>query len=344
MEKKGIGYIRSVVEDSKCIFRQFLLEDDYGIDAIIELTKNDNLTGIMFAAQIKSGRSYCNKTSCHVRSDKKHFEYWSKYSLPVIVIVYDPSERAAYWHNITSFLTKNIIKNGPYTISFNKNNNSRFDSKSIKSFIPKTKPKKPSRLKFKTAVMYSMSTDHDRFQRGVYSLLKDHIRSEESWNVLFTIFRTKPPPGLHGELIDLLSSIIDHHNMWWYGGYTRNLPFEDSIRKRMMEFTKDDVIRMLSFIYEEDDFTRIHTSKRINDVLTLISKRKEMIREIVNDKSLPLRVRESALMFSSCWEGRKILAHLKIIKRNHPELENRITFVRSFFKSAKNQDDMYCFD
>lgn len=342
IEKKGVNHVRTIVEDAKCIFHQMQLENDYGIDAIIELTKNGKTAAVLIAVQIKSGKSFCSKNQCHIKSDQKHFEYWSKYPLPIVGIVYDPNEQTAYWYDIKFFLKKDRIESGPYTLSFNKNDYTRFDKKSFRTFFLTAHLRTPLKLNFQTSVKYTKSDDHDIFHIGVYSLLKNHIRLPKTWDILFQLFRSKPAPGTHGELIDLLSSIIDHHNMWWYGGYTRNLPFEEQLKKKMSEFTKDDVTKMLSFIYEEDEFTRIHISKRINDILSLIPNHKDILREIVKDKEQTVLVRSSALMFLGFYEQRKILPYLKTTIRHSPELKEKIEYIRSYFK--RPDDGMWCFD
>lgn len=343
MEKNGLNYVKNIVESTGCIFHQIQLENDYGIDAIIELAIDGKLKAKLLAVQIKSGQSYCTKNRCKIKSDKKHFEYWAKYPLYVVGIVYDPNEKTAYWLDIQNSLKdENKVTSGPYTISVRKNDYTRFDKKSFKRFFVTALFREPLILDFEESFNYSQSKDPDMYHIGVYSLLKNHIRRLETWTHLFKLFRTKPAPGIHGDLIDILSSLLDHHNMWWYSGDTQNLPFEDELIDEMRKFTKDDVTKMLTFIYEEDDFTRIHVSKRINDILQIILNYDKMLKEIVKDKKQTILVRESALMFLACKEQRKILSYLKTIHNKYPELKDRISYIRSFF--TKSHDGMYCFD
>ena len=91
-EKEGVNFIRSIVEKNHCIFHEISSDVDLGIDAHIELTRNGESTGTVIATQIKSGKSFFIKNKCKIYSDKEHFKYWANYSLPVIIIVYDPDE------------------------------------------------------------------------------------------------------------------------------------------------------------------------------------------------------------------------------------------------------------
>jgi hypothetical protein len=121
--------VRSVVERANCIFQEIERHNDFGNDAILELVEDENVRGICLAVQIKSGGSYCTTDSCAIPSDRDHFEYWSKHSLPVIGIVYDPSETLAYWTHITRDLRGRHyrVQNGPYTLRFAKTEINRFD-------------------------------------------------------------------------------------------------------------------------------------------------------------------------------------------------------------------------
>lgn len=52
--KAGINYVRTIVESHNCIFQKIDQENDVGIDALIEVVKNERPTGNFIAAQIKS--------------------------------------------------------------------------------------------------------------------------------------------------------------------------------------------------------------------------------------------------------------------------------------------------
>jgi predicted RNA-binding Zn-ribbon protein involved in translation (DUF1610 family) len=79
-------------------------EVDYGIDAIIEVVIDGLPTGKMIAAQIKSGPSYfkeANEIAITFRGKLAHLDYWLNHDLPVIVVLYDPKDRVAYWQSVT---------------------------------------------------------------------------------------------------------------------------------------------------------------------------------------------------------------------------------------------------
>lgn len=106
----GIHNIAKILaEELNWIFREQPSED-FGIDGQIEIVNACDLlpqnaipSGRLIAAQIKSGHSYFKEEnrSCFVyRGEKRHASYWLKYSLPVIIIIYDRASGLAYWEEI----------------------------------------------------------------------------------------------------------------------------------------------------------------------------------------------------------------------------------------------------
>ncbi len=100
----------------------FLLRprQDVGIDGHIEFRNEQGQpTGAIALVQSKAGISYITASGeYHIRAKKQHFTIWSKYTLPVIGIVYNPTALDARWVNISEYLRANpgCIENGPYVI------------------------------------------------------------------------------------------------------------------------------------------------------------------------------------------------------------------------------------
>lgn len=110
IERIGVNAIeRIVIEDLKWIFREQAIVD-VGIDALIEVVKEQNPSGKFIASQIKSGKGNFHekeKSWTYYASDI-HYNYWLNTNLPVILIAYIPEESAAYWISIES---QNFIRN-----------------------------------------------------------------------------------------------------------------------------------------------------------------------------------------------------------------------------------------
>ena len=84
---------------------------DVGIDAIIEEVVNGEPTGKLIALQIKSGKSFFNNQDVdnfYFRIEDKHYNYWTEFCLPVILIFYNPETELTYWSH---FVNHNLINN-----------------------------------------------------------------------------------------------------------------------------------------------------------------------------------------------------------------------------------------
>ena len=88
----GVSGVSSIFEKIGYAFREQSVED-YGIDAIVEERSNNGLTGKLIGVQIKSGESFFKEVKENkviFRGKMRHYEYWTHYSLPVIIVLYNP--------------------------------------------------------------------------------------------------------------------------------------------------------------------------------------------------------------------------------------------------------------
>lgn len=110
IDRIGISYCENVITKIGLIFREQPIRD-YGIDAQIE-TINPELayaSGKLVAAQIKTGHSYFSETKngCIIfRGENKHYDYWLKHSLPVILILYNPNTGECIWEHVNPQTTR----------------------------------------------------------------------------------------------------------------------------------------------------------------------------------------------------------------------------------------------
>lgn len=99
VDRQGVNKCESEFLKLGFMFREQPI-GDYGIDAIVEPKNQDYLSGKLIAVQIKSGDSYFKETDneCIVfRGDIKHYNYWINHSLPVIIVLYSPTEDRCVW-------------------------------------------------------------------------------------------------------------------------------------------------------------------------------------------------------------------------------------------------------
>jgi hypothetical protein len=86
-------------------------DNDYGIDAHIEVVEDESVTGKLLALQIKSSRRHFKKpkknTGWWFSPKETHVNYWLDHALPVAIVLYDRDSNTAYWQAVTE---KTLVK------------------------------------------------------------------------------------------------------------------------------------------------------------------------------------------------------------------------------------------
>jgi hypothetical protein len=99
-ERIGVSAVSLMLEEMGFVFREQVIED-YGIDAIIEERKPGYLSGKLISVQIKSGESYFSgKDKATFYIDEKHYNYWLNYSIPVILVLYNPISKLCIYEKV----------------------------------------------------------------------------------------------------------------------------------------------------------------------------------------------------------------------------------------------------
>lgn len=116
-------------------------EDDFGIDAFIDITSEEGfVTGKSIAAQIKSGDSYFreeNEFAWKFIGEMRHLNYYLNHDIPVIVILVDVLSEVAYWEICTP---ENTSRQGDkWVMSILKNQQINKEAKNrLRQFVPST--------------------------------------------------------------------------------------------------------------------------------------------------------------------------------------------------------------
>ncbi len=107
---RGVAIVGEIVNKPRtqgglgCLFRPLPIAD-YGIDGQIEIVDLDDCgqevaSGKILSIQIKTGPSYFSNASDDAWSvyiPKSTFEYWLSHSVPVLLVLVDPSTSVCYW-------------------------------------------------------------------------------------------------------------------------------------------------------------------------------------------------------------------------------------------------------
>lgn len=98
-ERIGVNKVAWILSEMGLIFRE-TSNSDTGVDGQIEVVDEHNYaTSRIMAVQIKSGHSYLhdNGDNWHFYVDEAHKNYWRLFPIPVMLIVYNPTDGRAYF-------------------------------------------------------------------------------------------------------------------------------------------------------------------------------------------------------------------------------------------------------
>lgn len=101
--RSGLNILTKIVENELgWIVRPNHQEDDFGIDAYIDIVIDDYVTGKSIAIQVKSGDSYLKEIDnnfWNFYGEKKHLNYYLNQDVPVLIVLVDITQEIAYWEN-----------------------------------------------------------------------------------------------------------------------------------------------------------------------------------------------------------------------------------------------------
>lgn len=310
--KKGINYVRDVVESNNCIFQKVEQENDLGIDAIVELIKAEKPLSKFVACQIKSGNSYFNKdeNKCKIPVDG-HKDYWLNYPLPVYGVVFIPEFKTSYWIDIKQYLTDNpdhtIIKFTPTLV--NLFNYDTFDT----HFIPLLLNQSPN-IDFESSKRLFESKNEDEFLIGLLSLFKRHSDKNETWDLLIDYFRNNDFINIPPRLIYYLSYAPWHPDLFYFKDVFKK-ENQDYAVDRIKNFGKDEVIKLLLFIDEEAMISRGTLGQSVEAIISTVTNFREILKDIISDDTIDLKLREFAGIILAYHEGDKAIPTLMKIDK-----------------------------
>lgn len=139
----GATIAKEIIEDDlKWIFRKNHQENDFGIDAYIDIITNEGyVTGKSIALQIKTGNSYFkeqNEIGWIFRGELKHLNYYLNHDIPVVIVLVNEKIKSAYWGLCDPSKTEKAGNNWKITIPFNQKLDASSKSKLSKYIGPIT--------------------------------------------------------------------------------------------------------------------------------------------------------------------------------------------------------------
>lgn len=326
--KKGVNFIRTAVEIGGSLFHKIEAENDLGIDAIVELIRDEIPLNKQVALQIKSGDSYYKSSLDECRIPIKHHRhYWLNYSLPVIGIVYIESLDSAHWINI-----KEYLKDHPdhTEITFTRSEANYFSSSTFsKLFIPYVVHEAPD-LPISEAIHLVYSDKPDESYLGLVVLFRRYPNSIESWKHLLKFFVEKDVADIPPIFIYYLAHIPGHEDIW-YKGEQINEQTKAYVSEIMADFSRNTVLKLLDFIEEENSIARGTIGQSVEAIISSLPQKTTVLESIALDSSLSLHQQEYAAFILAINNGEGAIPILEILRDSgSPHFDELIMHIKEY--------------
>jgi uncharacterized protein DUF4365 len=100
---KAVTHTQMAIEDELGWVFRLQPTEDYGIDAHAEVVEGERVSGKLLALQIKGGMSWFSESGpggWWFRPNAEHVRYWRDHSLPVVVVMYNPTTGRCHWQRV----------------------------------------------------------------------------------------------------------------------------------------------------------------------------------------------------------------------------------------------------
>jgi hypothetical protein len=276
-ERAGVNFVRQVVEGAGCLFKEINLQHDFGHDATFVLVVDGVVQPREVAVQIKSGKSYNRASYCRIPVTPAHLSFWAKHDLPTLGVVYDPSERTAYWMDLkTEAKAWDRASQKPTSVKFRKSLWNRFNSASFTStLIPILMGKSPA-INLEEAVSWSGDSDYSTHEIGVRVLLTRYYVAKRSWETLIALFWNRDANDMSYLIPSAFSKLLGNWDLSYTFSTEQLSPeVEDFARTFVTNLGQSGIAKLLEFLdYDEGwDFGRGTLGRAL---LTIFEAQKDM--------------------------------------------------------------------
>jgi hypothetical protein len=252
-ERAGVNFARSIVEGAGSLFKEINLQHDFGQDATMILVVDGHVRPREVALQIKSGVSYVAPGLCHLRATAAHIYYWAEHDLVTLGVVYDPSEKAAWWIDLQTAAREFRASNpkSGTTFTYAKGLWNRFDDTDFKSILVPTLLGEAPSVPLERLCTWVMSNDVETHDLGVRAIRACYYREAAAWDCLIEAFRSRPAEQLTLSLPIGLAKLLGHDDLGYYSGQIPAAVRSPAVAK-VLTFGSDEIAKLLSMLPDSD--------------------------------------------------------------------------------------------
>jgi hypothetical protein len=305
--KMGINYIRSLVEGSGSLFHKIEQENDLGIDALIEFVQNGRPMGAQIAIQVKSGDSYyqANTETCTIPVNG-HLDYWNRYPLPVIGVVYIPSLDRAHWVDLKLALSD---EPDARVVQFTASEANRLDRDTFWSLFVPIRLRQTPNLSLPKALALAESHRPDEANLGLKVLFQRYRNEQATWEALVNCVVKSPEGRIPRSVIYYLAHIPWHGDIAFSGE-----PIAPETRtfaaNRISRLGRPEIVKLLDMIDRESGVARGTIGQSVEALVSSLPNIDPVLTGIAADDTLSLFVCECAALILAMHIGKAALPTL----------------------------------
>jgi hypothetical protein len=337
IENLGVEFIKSIVKSHNCIYQAISLNNDQGNDCFIEFIDNNIATSFCVFAQIKSGKSYKDKTGYKIPADLDHLQYWNNHLLPIAGIVFDVDLERAYWVNITEYLKVNpqILLNKSHNIRVDRNNELSLKNFSLfrVHFTNYSRDYKNYENFGRSLEAFTNIAQPEICYTGLKSLFANHRERQASWYYIILNFANIREKGIQINILGMLSNYLENSTVFWnsedYLHYQAS-----SIRLKIADFINElftPKAVKVSLSYLKDGIAKGSFAYLVFLVLNQLNDIHDIIYQLALSKDIELNERNN-------------LFWLYIHFAQHRSIERTIAAIDDFLIKYPNNEEAYLFE
>jgi len=282
--KLGVNLIKSFADENDCYFHEIVQENDVGIDAFIEFTKDSENTGRCIAVQIKNGNSFFNKDKsiCKIPIDN-HYKYWENHSLDVYGIVCDYDRKLAFWVSITDYLKdyKEDIETGKLkNITFPTMKINELNSKTFATIFKMLIYGMLPVLSFEQIIELSQTKFIEEKNLSIVLLMRKYADNIKSWDKCFDMLEKEHDENLLISIIEYLSYVPYHPDLW--GDLEYCDATKEYAKNLIKTIDKKTIIKMINLISEEG-VARGTIGQSIESIISILPDNKNTLIQIIDE-------------------------------------------------------------
>jgi hypothetical protein len=298
--KRGINFVRSTVENAGSLFIKIEQENDLGIDALLELIKDQRPLNKQIAIQINSGQSYYNADAGECMFPiGTHRAYWERHPLPVFGVVFVPTLQTAHWVNIKSHLKSHpdaTVVRYPATEA------NRFDDSSfMRLFVPAIVGETPT-LTLDEAFSLARSEKPDERYLGLLVLFRRYPNALPVWDELINVFVERTIDEIPPVLLYWLAHIPGHGDIFYFGE-TVSENTRTYAQSLLSHSGYSEVVKLLCFVDPENSISRGTVGQSVEAIISSLPRAGDILRQVIKTAELDIFVRECAALILAMNEG-----------------------------------------